>query len=574
MVVLNSVVAQGSVYFRHKCFFGSPLRSKVLPMSSHIRVVFVVSATLLLGLLGGSSARAEQAFAVLNALPDGGESGARSEVVLLVRDLRTYADWLAKQRALMKRSPPGRAYFDGGGDRNVFGFDWLEEAERIARVASPSGAPVPLGISLFAYSGPGGIGMQGLIKAEPGTLGRIRAEAADHEPWHYLEEEGQSYLVFGKERVAVLEGEDGWLRMAPRREMLMQGEGAPELLEGRLSHWVGDGEFALVLRGGGLLGSTLARLANNPVAEQILSEMNAIAIVWKPMGAKTIINRIVLDHPLALQFGEHVRPKELANSLLPLWGKDAVTMASLSLPPRLLEMIPGVLAQTAEAGKMGMPPELVSGLSKIDGRLGFASFGSPGDWALAMGFRDPASASGMVPQIQSWLKNLDPESPNLVMESMGAPPTRVFHARSGAGLQGVRTTNSGRTMLVVNQRSRIEALLARQATETKARRGTAEPLTAPMRELLQQPAMAVFYSILSTDGSLAEMIGLLLSGLKRAWKVPSNPLAKIAMLEKALEHLPTLLAASGFVGAMTYDMAGWLDIDGSVVVLQIVTSEI
>ena len=103
----------------------------------------------------------------------------------------------------------------------------------------------------------------------------------------------------------------------------------------------------------------------------------------------------------------------------------------------------------------------------------------------------------------------------------------------------------------------------------------AGPVTAPIRDALNSPAMILGYMLASSEGDVFEYLswtmGSALQGALTA-TMGSNPY--FDLLKKVANQLPTYLVLEGITWSLMYDMTLWADLDGSVLVVQLLNSEI
>ncbi|OGQ91799.1 MAG: hypothetical protein A2289_10095 [Deltaproteobacteria bacterium RIFOXYA12_FULL_58_15] len=517
---------------------------------------------------------------VLAALPDDPQIGLRLEAALVFRDLRTFVRNTERSREVLRQTKLGNEFYTQQRQQQALGFDPFEELKSIIALTNPSGQPVPAGVA--AFSGPMGPGAQLLLHVEAGAIERLASALGSANPpaWKGRVVDGALQIDVGNATFIGKVDENGWLRIGPTEPMLVDGNGT-QFFETKMSKWTQDCDGLLFARGGGMLAGMLASRADGPVAP-LLQSMRAIAVGWKHDGEKTSITRLLVDIPELEQIREVARPPELANSLAAVWGDHLSGFGSISLPPVFTTMLLPILQRELQSSDIQLPDELTQGLALLDGRIGFVSFDAPGDWALGIGFKDANAVTALIPAMKDWWVQVAAKletdvSDNYALEAIeGAGP--VLHMRPGVGLEGPRMAAIGNTLVVVNAKHRLDTLLQRQKTLTEKpseARPVAGPVTAPIRDALNSPAMILGYMLASSEGDVFEYLswtmGSALQGALTA-TMGSNPY--FDLLKKVANQLPTYLVLEGITWSLMYDMTLWADLDGSVLVVQLLNSEI
>jgi hypothetical protein len=542
-------------------------------------------AVALFALIGGAAVAQEPAaaprptFDILGALPHNPQDGTRVEVALVYRDLRLYERAVAKQRKTLKQTSLGAAFYGEGAQVQAFGFDPLAEVVRLIDLASPQGNPVPAG--LVAFNSPTGVGVQLLMKVEPGFLDRIAEALGSADPPPAPGEVREGALVIQIEEMTLTGrvGEDGWFRMAPNEGMLVGGQGRNPFSHA-MGQWTRDLDGLLFLQGGGIATSRLAAEASG-VLSQLLQSMRSAAVGWRFDGQRTWTTRLLVDIPQLENLVATARRPGLNNSLARIWDDDAAGFFSLSLPPPLTAALVPLIERELAGNGVEFPEALKNGLAGMDGRIGVVSFASPGDSAVGIGFRDAATAQAMVPALQQWIPTLSEKlemdlSEEIILEQLPAGAGHVLHMRADTGLEGWRAAAVDNTV-VMTRKHRLAALVEKaRATAAGEPEGSlvAGPVTAPIRESLDTPAMLLGYLLLSTDGSMFEYLSWATSNLEQMWKQLEKELPALEIGHRFLARLPTYMALEGITWSMMYDAALSADLQRSLLIVQLHNSEI
>ncbi len=525
------------------------------------------------------AAAANDPFEILGALPDDPQAGTRLEAALVYRDMRLYQRSIEKQRATLVQTKPGAAFFAAGAQEEAFGFDPFAELVRILDLAHPDGGAVPAGVA--AFTGPTGTGVQLLMKVQPGFLERLGGALASPSPPPWPGKVGGDTLEIAVDDVAFVgrvDG-DGWFRLAPDEVMLVGGQGR-DPFAGTMRTWTEDLDALLLVQGGGMATSMLAAELGSPFLSNMILSMRSAVFGWAFDGDRTWVSRLLIDIPQLEEIGSVARSPQLNNTLARVWDEDTSGFLSLSLPPALTGAAVPLVERELAGSNLALPEALVTGISGLDGRLGFVTFDSPGDWAAGIGFRDAATARVVVPALQQWLTSLGREldadlSDNYVLEQM-PPVGNVMHMRPDAGLEGWRAAAIDNAV-VMTRKSRLTALFARAQSRAAPEPDVAQvagPVTAPIRSALDAPAMILGYAILTGQGGLFEYLAWSTSSLKQIWNRLRDDAPELAIVRKLLDRVPTYLALEGITWSMMYDAALWADLRDSVAIIQLLHSEI
>ena len=93
---------------------------------------------------------------------------------------------------------------------------------------------------------------------------------------------------------------------------------------------------------------------------------------------------------------------------------------------------------------------------KFAGRIGSAGFGTPGDWAAGLQFRDEATAAALVPALKEWLDGLTGDEMEslrnaLALEQVGEGGSAGVQFGLNSGLGGLAVTAIGPAVVMTRQ---------------------------------------------------------------------------------------------------------------------------
>jgi len=548
----------------------------------------VISLVALLACAGASHAAdapvADARFAVEPLLPGDDDSGRRLEAALLVRDLRAYRAEGERQRARLRRTPPGETLLVPEEQRRVFGFDPLEELGRFVELADPGGT-APLAAAAAIVSSPEGSGLELLFRAAPGFADRVAEARASSAPPPWAGPPGGAALRLGFDGRTFTGGQDadGWVRLAAGEEPPVTGPSGGPLFSPALASRLGDCGEVLYLRGGGRLAAALAGGEKGGVAGGMLAAANGLAVCLARDDAGAAEVRLLLDHPLLAQLGPALAPPGADAPFFHLWGLDASDFLTLRLPPLVLGAGIPTLLRRLETSGHPPPPAVLAALPAFDGTLGLARFGTPGDWAVGLHFLDEETPAALVPALQPWLAELGAvEGGELARALAGAAvPAAGGSALTFApdsGLADLSVFSAGRFLLLASQPGRRESLLAAAA----GRRQDAPPaLDGRLREAFGRPALLSAHKVLGGELAAFGGSGLLAllaregarTGAEAGEEPPlGGPAADF--VAAAFEQLPALLRLAEAEFDLTYDVGLRLEADGGLLTLRLVSSEL
>ncbi len=483
----------------------------------------------------------------------------------MARDLSQLAGWAESFRALMQKGPAGRAFVDAATQKQMWGFDGFAELARLAKLAQPDGKPAPAALVVVSKNRDGILEL--MLKVAPGFEERLAAAMASPQPPPWRGAPSSQGLAFswGKQKASAVLGADGWLRIfaEPQGRALKHGRtDAP--LSADFGRRIDDSDVALLARAGGRLEREILRGINTGV----LQGLRAAAITWKTDGDRTQTTRLFIDADGIAAVRPMVRDAGLANTLVRQWDKEATAFVSLAVPRHLLQSLVPVAQVALGDGEYALPPALVQALGQTSGQLALVSFGSPGDWVLAVETTGEQAAALAVPALAAWLAKL--RGAPLAPEALPPLPDSVLHWRPDPALVGMRVARLGSTVVVVGQGARLKELYSeRQARPAGFLAG---PLTPPVRAALSEPAILSAYAVLGSSDAFFDLATLYWSAMK---VVLRKELArKLGPLEGILDRMPLILAAMGFRSMLTYDLTLSADVEGSIATVKLLASDI
>lgn len=531
--------------------------------------------------LAAAAAPSQQPFA---ALPQDPAHGVRLEAALTVRDLRTYQSWSRHTRALLTELPVGRALYDPNNNDNLLGFDLLQEVSKLVALAAPSGAPVPA--ALAVYSREGELGIQAMLLVEDGFAQRVQQALAGANPPSFRATGPDSALelTFAGETFSGKVGADHWLRIAPDMPLLVEGTTTTPLFDQAMQRALASADAVLFILGDGLLHNRLTSLIPSPAVRALAQNARAAALTWNTDGVKTSELRVILDTPALEPFVAALRKKDIPDRLTRHLDADVVSFMSLALPPVLLQaVVPWAQARLSDP-PYNVPADVLAGLRHLDGRLGWVAYDSPGDWAIAAELKTAEHTTALIGALQAWAqvlaKALTPgATQEFALEAFAGSPTPVFHLRPDPSLEGPYVAAIGNTIFFVQQHSRLSALFAADAAQSAADSAApggllAGPLTPGTQALLARGHMLQGYMVLGSDGAWLDYLVWGAGRLQSAVARENQRLETGPHLNRLLSRVPKILALASYLWLRTYDLALAADVSGSLVTLQLNSSEI
>ncbi|MEM6532728.1 MAG: hypothetical protein AAF654_08885 [Myxococcota bacterium] len=531
-------------------------------------------------------AAAQPAFDVMRGLPSG--PNVNIEAVVLIKDVHRFNAISDKVRERLERFPPVKEYLSPAVQKQVVGFDIYTEAKRLAQLMAPSGKNASAALVMFTNEG--NIGGQFIMKAEAGFMDRLNKELSgpNPPPWK-ASVDGDTVTLPIYEQISVTGKLDGeWLRLGPDESMLIGQDGpVPELYSQTLAPYLERNDLAILLRPG--LGlQMLSGEIDDPMAASALQGLKGILLGVEYNDWKTNGVRLVIEADALKQFAPMARRSDLENWFVPMVDSHTTSLFAISLPPALIGA-GAELARGTPVGELEGGNDLVSLLSQFDGRLGYVGFDTPGDWALAMRFNTPEAAAAFAPALQKVLDGvvkmvgLSGQDFALLEEFPGAG--KVLHFKPDEFLDGIRIAAIGANVVTVPRKGRLERLAALNSGGKKNKKVASllgGPLTDGVKGVLEQPALALGYLLMSGDGALAEMfivpskaISIGVDAALSAFGETSGPEAMVLDLYTAgLKRLP-LTFAVGMIGWLTaYDFALAVDVRDEILVFEIFGSQL
>jgi len=553
-------------------------------LSALARLRAGLSALALLALLAPPAVAADAAAGggdVLDALPGGPD--VRVEAAVVVPDLRALEAAYERRLAPLRKLKGGAELVAAVDSRDPkAAFDPWAEWERLLALAGPQGSPVPAAVVVFSRGQD--FGIQGLLKVAPGFSDRLAAtvSGAKPPPWRArtvadgFEFAGGGVTVFGRVDPA------GWLRLAPEKEMLLEPAPGGPGLDAALATRVREAEAALFLQGGGALARMLAAelTGDSPEVAQIITGVRSLSLTWKTDGDRSYATRLAVDLPMLSVFGPTVRKPDLANVLASRWDTQATGFLSLSLPEGAKQAVLPLLGSLLAGTPYAPPKALMAALGQLEGRIGVVGFGAPDDWAVGVQFVEAAAASSAVAAVHEWAGKLlaehAPSAADAVALEEGPGGAKVLHIRPDPVLQGVRVAAVGPTLVIVRQRQRLAQMSAPPPPEGGARPTVvAGPLTPLVHQTLERPALLLAYWVFGTDIGLFDWLVWGVKGLEVVVAEAFPTDSEEAGLVRAFTHrLAPRMAMAGYTTLLSYDLAVALDVQGSLLTLDFVGSDL
>ncbi len=509
--------------------------------------------------------------------PDAQPFGGEAEILggVLVKDLRTLFAADSRHRALLEQTRIGRAFAaaeaEGGGSL-------VSQLKSFVDVLEPEGA-VPAQVVVFSqgYS----VQVQLAFKTTSGALARLKAPAAPEGParsWKVVSEGGADAVHLGEVRLATHVDEQGWLRLAATPAWAALPLVAQPFV-GDVGRWTDDCYLVFFVDPQARIVRDLIGNAANPSVGRGLQEVRALALGLRDDGGKSTQLRLVMDAPPLMLVGPMLRGPQGVAATVPSWPGDVFTVVSLALPPMVVGGVLGEVERQLANTPQAPPRALLDALHRFSGRVELVAFGAPGDWALSLSFADEASAKAVVPALEPYLAGtLGAVSPSLAPLAHRETP-EVMVLRPDPELEGPRVFALGTQVVIARQRARADALRAALAQPKEGLR-IEGPLTDLVRSTAERPGLLNVYSVFGDDGGWADYFAWLAAGAQGALDklVAESPqLAELTSspLLKPLTHRLALTAALGGVASLlTYDLAAFADVEGTVLVIELSSSEI
>ena len=458
-------------------------------------------------------------------------------------------------------------------------FSLGDEWDRLLALAAPAGEAVPAALAAFSHGDD--LGVQLLLKVAPGFTERLAAAAAGPKPPPYRVKlhEAELELSFGEEVILARVDDAGWLRIAPDREQLVGAAPGGPTLDLALAGRIAENDGALFVVGGGKLMALVASTLfdDSPEVAQIVAGLRSLSMTWRSDGDRSYVAQVAIDLPMFALFGPTVRKPGLQNALARRWDDQATGLISASIPEGARKAMLPLLDNLLAGSPFALPEGLKATLSKLEGRIGSVTFGSPDDWAVGIEMLDAAAAEAAVPAVHGWLQGLAaqhaPSAADVLALEQATGSQPELHIRPDEVLQGPRVAAVGSTLVVVRQRQRLETLTA--AVRKGGSSVVAGPLTPPVKALLEEPALLLGYWVFGTDPGLFDWMAWLAKGGEVALKLllADGP-EELAMAQGVVHRLAPSMALAGYLSLLTYDAAFALDVEGSVLTLDLAGSDL
>ncbi len=478
------------------------------------------------------------------------------EAGIVVRDLRALAAARAAARQKLERTGVGRAYYQSTGAA----FSLWRELEALSSVARPSGAQV--GCELLLLRQDDRFGVRIVMAVDPDLAARLDPKP-DGAPeftarrfegtWRFGDEQHRWYAKLD-DRELVLADEPEWLEVVVPAYSLSAG----------LHAEVADGDAYGFILGDSAGADWLRTVFPDPRLAVVLRTLRAVGVSLKLDGGSARY-RLAVDAPLLEKLAFLTRKPA---SAAPPWGDEVASLLVVDAPGHLAAGLLPLLESSLHATRHPLPPALAQALGRFSGRLEVAGFLAPGDWALSLGFLEPGDAAQAVTAVHAYLQDVLAEGVAVV-----DPETRAVHVRPHPALEGLRLEAVGAQVLAVSQRERAGRLLA--AAPAPQESGVAGPLTPLVRATTARQSLLRAYVVPGSDGAwltwgtwVARLVETTLG------QVPEGAPGWVQALAASFADAPLTAAVLGVRGMLLYDAALALELSGSLLVLELATSEI
>ena len=508
---------------------------------------------------------------------------------LVVKDMRVLLKMIQSQRAMFEKTDMGKAYFKARTEYQL-GALLEDELYRWVSLASTGTTPSAAAVVVLGYED--SFDVQIMVRVAPGFFERLAALQASPKKsslWSAVKtEDGFSVTVGSVTLLGILDGDV--LRIAGTKEGLAQKPAWPELnaaLKG-VSH---DGcQQFVFINGQGAFGGILSNLLEIFDLDSALSHLHQLAICSDGDGDKTTRLRILADAPGLSVLAPMLRPPDLNNDMLKLWGRDVTGFVNFTLPMPLISTLLTVLGDGLENTPFALPQILVSSLAALDGRMGLVQFDTAGDFALAIGFNEPKQAAVAMDGLLAWFKQVvQQEAPSLknllTYTALAKSEKGALWLRPDPDMEGFRIVPLDKSLLFVAQPKRA-LQLASQASQWLANNAAKEkalstefagPLTPMVREVITRPAWMSGYWLSGSNSDWlllgAYVARALAFSVKKDQplfsKLPS-PLDQIATA--TLDRWPLQVGFFALSMLLLYDMGFSIDLNGSVLIIDCVAS--
>ncbi|MEL6760428.1 MAG: hypothetical protein AAFP04_08485 [Myxococcota bacterium] len=549
----------------------------------------VCAASCFIFALGARAQSPDGPSEILRALPQSADGALNIEGLVLIRDLHRIDEFYQNSIKRFDRFDVTREYFSSAHQKSLLGFDLYGEIARLAKVATPSGAPAPMAIA--AFSNKGQFGVQLLMRVEDGFMDRLKAEQSAKSPLPWPAAiDGQSLTIPVMDSLTLFgQVTGGWLRIAPDKSMLIGSEGTPATLYSKaLAPYFERHDVAFLLRPG-VGSSMLGDMSSEPMLEQVAQSFQGLLFGVELSDDLSVGFRVVVESGMLKPYASAARRAELQNWFVSLVDTQATSVFAISIPPAALDLA-AQLAQALPVEDVPGAQDLVALLQQIDGRIGFLGFDTPGDWALAMRFKSEDAAKSLAPKLHGLLTQSlrgvgVSEQDFALLESFPGLKEQVLHLRPDVLIDGVRIVPLGANVVTVPKRGRLERLIAASNPNgEKGKKSVASlvegPLTPLVKETLETPAMALAYSMMRGDGAIFDYLLLPSKMLSVAFtalmsSMPEMGVSDLAMLNMSgLERLPLSVGMAMISWLTTYDLALAVDVRDELLVFELVSSQI
>lgn len=478
---------------------------------------------------------------------------------VVIQDVRDYLNMHARMVGRARETAVGRAYFDRAGQAPVPSF--AEVARLVDTAVVDRGAKISA--QMLVLEGEQGPTWQLVINARPGALKRLSA-VRDSTLGMLAEEQGAyRWRVFGLS-LAAFETPEGVIRIGPRQAIARAEFVTPELSSPFQKALQNAPTFAY-LTDRSLLLRVLAGASGGGVLGQVATW--AMTFAWDDDRSTRV--RFLAEAPVLGAMAPMLAQAAPADARS--WRGDVDSVGSLQIPAPLTQALLPVLGAVLEKSEVPNAASLLQLAQDFTGRLDIVGFANPGDWALALNFKDAAAAKHAVTFLGDMLQTALPPAKSALLTRDAA--VGRFVLKSAADLVGVTVMAHRNDVLLVPQAVRATAFDA--VPQEQKSQGIAGPLTTMVRQTAESPALFNFYTVLGIDGSLMRSLGFWAALLPKSQNdtLMGSDLGLLVTFYRAL----AAEADVSYAGAMLpllYDMAARLEVDETVVALELSQSEL
>lgn len=488
-----------------------------------------------------------------------------TQAVIAVQDLRAWLAEFNRSQRIWHETAAGKAHQERRG--------WMPMIEGLVSALGGTGA-APAALVLHMVGGEPT--MQLMMRAEPAALPRLSQLGAKL-PFSVVVT-GPKSLTFSAADVELHGrlGADGWLRIGEQGPALSPPSMSLGALPGRVGKRIQGRAVVAWVDLAGPLGQALQRDADAS-AREFVGGLRAVGLSADFSEGEWEVDMLA-DHGGLAMFQSAARRADLKNHFLPLWGSDATTIASLSLPPVLFQQAAAELAQDPDALPGGMSTrEFAALLAQLDGRIGYAGFQSPGDWALALRTGSGANTKQLLSTLQGVIEAAA-DAGEVKTDGLLSFAPGGFHLRPDPALHGLVGFARGADLVFATDTRRTSVLRPKGGKGEKGARGRgsaadhARYWKPRVKALMERPAILLVYMLYPDAHDLFAMMSWAMGAARAAWNSMRPPDA--AILDSFVDGLALDYAAAAVQADMLYDFALRLDLEDGLLVFQTAGSEL